>query len=106
MAEKTFTVSAERRQELHQQLQEFDQFVEQYSDRAKAVGLYGPPQLVGVLNALGMIYRKTLEQGFDIADPDCPLIALPSHLAIMEERVESVLKTIATVRIRTIVENP
>lgn len=97
-------LTAEQKKEMQLMLAEYDEFVEQFTARAKSVQLHGPAQMVGLLNVLGMVYKKTVEQGFDLRVKDCPLIALPNHLKMMEDRMNAVLETVATTTIKTIVE--
>ena len=99
-------LTPERKKELSNDLAELDEFIEQFSERAKALTLRGPQQMIGVLNVLAMIYRRTVDEGFDVTVENAPLIALPNHLRMMEERMDNVLKTIATTHIRTIQESP
>lgn len=97
-------MTKDQQEQVKVQLDELEDFIEQFTERAKLLPVRGPSQMIGVLNVLAMIYRRTAQEGIDPTKPDAPLIALPNHLRMVEERIDAVFKTIATTHMRTISE--
>lgn len=96
-------LSDARRKELEKTLDQLQALADSYHEQAGPLKAHAFTELTGVMNAMVRIYRRTLEDGIDYtqAGPhsSVPLMALPSSVRALSDRLTSALEPFAEVRV-------